>query len=185
MQMKDYIEYMCQPWKKLTTVELATVSTVSLTGVNWVINIFIPEWIGLSAPLFFIYMGMACGDTVLGIINNVWRKKQKFDKDIFFKKVFMVALALIALGTTSHLENYTKLEYMKPLFEVCRLFFYVSFIIYEFSSIRDKAVELRYRSLVNLIDIILTPLNMIKDLLKSKLNSEEQKREEEEEYDNN
>jgi len=148
-------------------------TTMVLTAVNWFLDVFIPEWVGLSVPLFFIYFLLALLDTITGILNKVVKNGDEFKSYIFAKKLLAICVILISLGLTMHLEVYTKLEWIKPLFEVVRLFLYVGFIIWEFSSIRENSKELEWTSVVSVIDIILLPLNMFSDVLKSKLKSKE------------
>lgn len=169
MTSKEYILYFIEPFTKKSILMASVISSGLFSIANWFGFVFIEEWIGISIQLFVIYSLLTVCDTLTGLLKSVVRKGEKFRSELFIKKFFSVALIMISLGVTTNLEMYTNIDILKPLFEFMRIFLYVGFIIWEFTSIRENADELKWDSIVALIDIILLPLEMIRDTIKDKI----------------
>jgi hypothetical protein len=157
---------------------------VLFASVNGFVLSFIENQIGVSLALAMVYFSMATVDFTTGVYKNVIKKKDKFRSELFLKKILSVCIMAISLSATTHLVNYTAsmqvpnvvIDHFQGVvvyaFNLVKIFIVVAFLGYEMTSIRENAEELKWHSLVDIIDVFLLPITLIKEKLQKKIKDE-------------
>ncbi len=174
MTSKEYVIYFLAVFKN-KAIMLFSLIQASLFS-------FVENKIGLSVGLIAVYFALAGIDTATGIYKNIFYKKQEFKSELFFKKLFSVCIMLIAFVCITMINEFLNLpknnttEILKSinvygvyLFNLVKIFLIVSFIAYEFSSIRENVIALKWGNVVKIIDLILLPFTWISENIKNKI----------------
>lgn len=179
MSTTEYVNYIIEPFKDKALVTLAMVTGLLLT--------FLEEQVGLNVGLVLVYFLFAIGDMAMGIYKNVIVKKNDFKSELFFKKILSVAVMFICVYSMTQLILYvTKMSVPNVVSDhfqgvvvygitLSRLFVVIAFLAYEITSLRENAVALQWRSLIDMFDIILFPLTLLKNKLQKSIHNDEEK----------
>jgi len=174
MTSKEYIIYFLAVFKN-KAIMIFSLFQASLLG-------FIENQIGLSVGIIAVYFTLALLDTLTGIWKNVFYKNKQFESELFFKKIFSICIMLISFVCITMISEFLKNPvnneteilqsvniYGTYLFNLVKIFLIISFIAYEFSSIRENAVILKWHNVVKAIDIVLLPLTWVSENIKNKI----------------
>ena len=174
MTSKEYIIYFLTVFKN-KAIMIFSLFQASLLG-------FIENQIGLSVGIIAVYFTLALLDTLTGIWKNVFYKNKQFESELFFKKIFSICIMLISFVCITMISEFLKNPvnneteilqsvniYGTYLFNLVKIFLIISFIAYEFSSIRENAVILKWHNVVKAIDIVLLPLTWVSENIKNKI----------------
>lgn len=176
MNLSEYFIYYFVPFKKKTLIFCSMFCSFILS--------FIETKIGLSFGILAVYFILTLLDTITGVYKNCLLRQQEFKSSLFFKKLFSICLMLISFVCITmineHLSTISTTElikntniYIKYLFNLTKIFLLISFISYEFISIRENCVEIGLKDAVKIIDIILYPITLIRNKIINKIKIDE------------
>jgi len=177
MKLQDYFHYLFSPFHSKPLMTLASVFASVL--------MFFDKYIGISIALFVIYLILAIADLGTGMYKNIVVKNNKYESNLFFKKLFVMAMMIISIAMitilTHEVTNLNVPHESVAVFNatiaytisLIKMFLIVAFLGYEISSIKENADELKWESLSTVLGILLLPLTWFKTKLQSKIEGNE------------
>lgn len=176
-QVRDYFQYVTTPFKIEPLVIMSAITSVMIN--------FIEGSVGISLGLFAIYFLFALIDMVTGIYKNVILDKNPFSSGHFIKKILSVGFMLLFVAsatqfsyflTSVDVPNIVINEFQGIIIytvSLIKIFVIVGFFIYEITSLRENFEKIGWESLVNIIDLFLTPMIWLKKKLEKNINKDE------------
>ena len=189
MKIQEYIEYIKQPLQfignhKIMALATSGVMSVFFAITQWIGNsmLFLSTALVINISFIYLYFILSFLDLFAGIYVNVFVGKQKFESSKFLKKVLLIGMGILMLGVTVVLSN-TFLFYEDRenavlrglldgivfLFEGVKITMIIFFVIYELTSLKEKAEKLKWTSLISLLDVFLIPFIKIQNFINKKI----------------
>ena len=189
MKIQEYIEYIKQPLQFIGNHKIMALATSGVMSVFFAITHFIGDsmmylatMLAINISFIWLYFILSFADLFAGIYVNVFVGKQKFESTKFLKKILLIGMGILMLGMTVILSN-TFLFYEDKenailrglldgivfLFEGVKITMIIFFVIYELTSLKEKAEKLKWTSLISLLDVFLIPFIKIQNFINKKI----------------
>ena len=177
MKLQDYFHYLFSPFHSKPLMTLASVFASVL--------MFFDKYIGISIALFVIYSILAIADLGTGMYKNIVVNKHEYESNLFFKKLFVMAMMIISIAMitilTNEVANLRVPHEAVTVFNgtiayaisLIKMFLIVAFLGYEISSIKENADELKWKTLSEVTGTLLLPLSWLKIRLQHKIEGNE------------
>ena len=188
MKIQEYIDYIEQPinlilHNKPTVVVISGAMSVFYALTHFIGDsmLFLSTVLVINISFIYLYFALSFADLFAGIYVNVFRNKEKFESNKFLKKILLIGMGILMLGMTVILSN-TFLFYEDRentvlrglldgivfLFEGVKITMIIFFVIYELTSLKEKAEKMKWNSLINLLDVFLIPFIKIQNYVNRK-----------------
>ncbi len=188
MKIQEYIDYIEQPLQfignnKIMALATSGVMSVFFAITHWIGNsmLFLSTVLVINVSFLYLYFILSFADLFAGIYVNVFRNKEKFESKKFLKKILLIGMGILMLGMTVILSN-TFLFYEDRenailrglldgivfLFEGVKITMIIFFVIYELTSLKEKAEKMKWNSLMALLDVFLIPFIKIQNFVNRK-----------------
>ena len=188
MKIQEYIDYIEQPLQfignhKIMALATSGVMSVFFAITQWIGNsmLFLSTVLVINVSFLYLYFILSFADLFAGIYVNVFKNKEKFESKKFLKKILLIGMGILMLGMTVILSN-TLLFYEDKenavlrglldgivfLFEGVKITMIIFFVIYELTSLREKAEKVKWNSLIALLDVFLIPFVKIQNFVNRK-----------------
>lgn len=189
MKIQEYIEYIEQPLQFIGNHKIMALVTSGAMSVFYALTHFIGDsmmylatMLAINISFIGLYFILSFADLFAGIYVNVFRNKEKFESKKFLKKILLIGMGILMLGVTVVLSN-TFLFYEDKengvlrglldgivfLFEGVKITMIIFFVIYELTSLKEKAEKLKWTSLISLLDVFLIPFIKIQNFINKKI----------------
>ena len=143
-----------------------------LSGIFSIISAFFStlatEYLGMSELVFFGYCGLAVVDLISGLAK-VWKNKYKFISNLFARKFLIIGFTGVSLFIFNGFVKSAPNELYEHLFQLVYFLVLFGFIFTELWSIRENAVDAKWIWLVNLVDVTLYPINLVRKILEKRI----------------
>lgn len=165
----------------LSAKPLKVEAILIFSSINAFVFSFVENQIGISFGIFSLYALLSFLDVFLGIYFNVIINKNSFKSELFLKKIFVFSLAMASLFGANEMAEYAgkfkvpnlMIEHFQGVvvysFVLMKLFLVVAYLTYEITSVRENLIKLKWKSAVDIIDILLLPITSIKSKLQNKI----------------
>ena len=188
MKIQEYIDYIEQPinlilHNKPTVVVISGAMSVFYALTHFIGDsmLFLSTVLVINISFIYLYFALSFADLFAGIYVNVFRNKEKFESNKFLKKILLIGMGILMLGMTVILSN-TFLFYEDRenavlrglldgivfLFEGVKITMIIFFVIYELTSLKEKAEKMKWNSLMALLDVFLIPFIKIQNFVNRK-----------------
>ena len=188
MKIQEYIDYIEQPinlilHNKPTVVVISGAMSVFYALTHFIGDsmLFLSTVLVINISFIYLYFALSFADLFAGIYVNVFRNKEKFESNKFLKKILLIGMGILMLGMTVILSN-TFLFYEDRenavlrglldgivfLFEGVKITMIIFFVIYELTSLKEKAEKMKWNSLMALLDVFLIPFIKIQNYVNRK-----------------
>ncbi len=188
MKIQEYIDYIEQPLQfignnKIMALATSGVMSVFFAITHWIGNsmLFLSSVLVINISFIYLYFALSFADLFAGIYVNVFKNKEKFESKKFLKKILLIGMGILMLGMTVILSN-TFLFYEDKenailrglldgivfLFEGVKITMIIFFVIYELTSLKEKAEKMKWNSLMALLDVFLIPFIKIQNFVNRK-----------------
>ncbi len=188
MKLSEYIDYIEQPLQfignnKIMALATSGVMSVFFAITQWIGNsmLFLSTVLVINVSFLYLYFILSFADLFAGIYVNVFKNKEKFESKKFLKKILLIGMGILMLGMTVILSN-TFLFYEDKenailrglldtivfLFEGVKITMIIFFVIYELTSLKEKAEKVKWNSLIALLDVFLIPFVKIQNFVNRK-----------------
>lgn len=188
MKIQEYIDYIEQPLQFIGNHKIMALATSGAMSVFYALTHFIGDsmmylatMLVINISFIWLYFILSFTDLFAGIYVNVFVGKQKFESSKFLKKILLIGMGILMLGMTVILSN-TFLFYEDKenailrglldgivfLFEGVKITMIIFFVIYELTSLKEKAEKMKWNSLINLLDVFLIPFIKIQNFVNRK-----------------
>jgi len=188
MKIQEYIDYIEQPinliiHNKLTMIVISGAMSIFYALIHFIGDsmTYLATMLAINISFIWLYFILSFTDLFAGIYVNVFVGKQKFESSKFLKKVLLIGMGILMLGVTVVLSN-TFLFYEDRenavlrglldgivfLFEGVKITMIIFFVIYELTSLKEKAEKLKWTSLISLLDVFLIPFIKIQNFVNRK-----------------
>ena len=188
MKIQEYIDYIEQPLQfignnKIMALATSGVMSVFFAITQWIGNsmLFLSTILVINVSFIYLYFALSFADLFAGIYVNVFKNKEKFESKKFLKKILLIGMGILMLGMTVILSN-TFLFYEDRenavlrglldgivfLFEGVKITMIIFFVIYELTSLKEKAEKMKWNSLMALLDVFLIPFIKIQNFVNRK-----------------
>ena len=188
MKIQEYIDYIEQPinlilHNKPTVVVISGAMSVFYALTHFIGDsmLFLSTVLVINISFIYLYFALSFADLFAGIYVNVFKNKEKFESKKFLKKILLIGMGILMLGMTVILSN-TFLFYEDRenavlrglldgivfLFEGVKITMIIFFVIYELTSLKEKAEKMKWNSLINLLDVFLIPFIKIQNFVNRK-----------------
>lgn len=189
MKIQEYIDYIEQPLKFIGNNKIMALATSGAMSVFYALMHFIGDsmtylatMLAINISFIWLYFILSFADLFAGIYVNVFVGKQKFESSKFLKKILLIGMGILMLGMTVILSN-TFLFYEDRgnailrglldgivfLFEGVKITLIIFFVIYELTSLKEKAEKMKWNSLMALLDVFLIPFIKIQNFINKKI----------------
>lgn len=189
MKIQEYIDYIEQPLQfignnKIMALATSGVMSVFFAITHWIGNsmLFLSTVLVINVSFLYLYFILSFADLFAGIYVNVFKNKEKFESKKFLKKILLIGMGILMLGMTVILSN-TFLFYEDKenailrglldgivfLFEGVKITMIIFFVIYELTSLKEKAEKMKWNSLMALLDVFLIPFIKIQNFVNRKI----------------
>jgi len=189
MKIQEYIDYIEQPinlilHNKPTVVVISGAMSVFYALTHFIGDsmLFLSTVLVINISFIYLYFALSFADLFAGIYVNVFKNKEKFESKKFLKKILLIGMGILMLGMTVILSN-TFLFYEDRenavlrglldgivfLFEGVKITMIIFFVIYELTSLKEKAEKMKWNSLINLLDVFLIPFIKIQNFVNRKI----------------
>lgn len=185
MKLQDYIDHVAEPVRfMLNNKIMMTITSCTMSLFYGLLDIvgtgFTAMAASLSISITFIvlYFALAFADLFFGIYANVFVLKEKFESKKFIKKFLLIGFGIIILYVSVSLINtflvydYHENKTLKMLldtivfmFEGIKISLVIFLILYELTSLREKAEKLQWNELIHLLDVFLIPFKKVQDFV--------------------
>jgi len=185
MKLQDYFNYIAEPVNFVAANKiLLTISSVIFGAIYCVIGaihhgfVFMATSLSISITFIVLYFALAFADLIFGIYANVFVLKEKFESKKFIKKFLLIGFGLIVLYVSVSLVNtflyydYHENSVLKMfldtvvfLLEGIKISLIIFLILYELTSLREKAEKLQWQELIHLLDVFLVPFKKVQDFV--------------------
>ena len=185
MKFQDYFNYIAEPVNFVAANKiLLTISSVIFGAIYCVIGaiyhgfVFMATSLSISITFIVLYFALAFADLIFGIYANVFVLKEKFESKKFIKKFLLIGFGLIVLYVSVSLVNtflyydYHENTVLKMfldtvvfLLEGIKISLIIFLILYELTSLREKAEKLQWNELIHLLDVFLVPFKKVQDFV--------------------
>ena len=185
MKFQDYFNYIAEPVNFVAANKiLLTISSVIFGAIYCVIGaiyhgfVFMATSLSISITFIVLYFALAFADLIFGIYANVFVLKEKFESKKFIKKFLLIGFGLIVLYVSVSLVNtflyydYHENTVLKMfldtvvfLLEGIKISLIIFLILYELTSLREKAEKLQWNELIHLLDAFLVPFKKVQDFV--------------------
>lgn len=185
MKLQDYIDHVAEPVRfMLNNKIMMTITSCTMSLFYGLLDIvgtgFTAMAASLSISITFIvlYFALAFADLFFGIYANVFVLKEKFESKKFIKKFLLIGFGIIILYVSVSLINtflfydYHENNTLKMLldtivfmFEGIKISLVIFLILYELTSLREKAEKLQWNELIHLLDVFLVPFKKVQDFV--------------------
>lgn len=189
MKIQEYIDYIEQPLQFIGNHKIMALATSGVMSVFFAITHFIGDsmmylatMLAINISFIWLYFILSFADLFAGIYVNVFVGKQKFESTKFLKKILLIGMGILMLGVTVVLsftfqdydhKEITGLKYLLDtiifLFEGVKITMIIFFVIYELTSLKEKAEKLKWTSLISLLDVFLIPFIKIQNFINKKI----------------
>lgn len=189
MKIQEYIDYIEQPLQFIGNHKIMALATSGVMSVFFAITHFIGDsmmylatMLAINISFIWLYFILSFADLFAGIYVNVFVGKQKFESTKFLKKILLIGMGILMLGVTVVLsftfqdydhKEITGLKYLLDtiifLFEGVKISMIIFFVIYELTSLKEKAEKLKWTSLISLLDVFLIPFIKIQNFINKKI----------------
>lgn len=189
MKIQEYIDYIEQPLQFIGNHKIIALATSGVMSVFFAITHFIGDsmmylatMLAINISFIWLYFILSFADLFAGIYVNVFVGKQKFESTKFLKKILLIGMGILMLGVTVVLsftfqdydhKEITGLKYLLDtiifLFEGVKITMIIFFVIYELTSLKEKAEKLKWTSLISLLDVFLIPFIKIQNFINKKI----------------
>jgi hypothetical protein len=189
MKIEDYIDYIEQPinlilHNKTTMIVISGAMSVFYALTHFIGDsmMYLATMLAINISFIWLYFILSFADLFAGIYVNVFVGKQKFESKKFLKKILLIGMGILMLGMTVILSN-TFLFYEDRenavlrglldgivfLFEGVKITMIIFFVIYELTSLKEKAEKMKWNSLINLLNVFLIPFIKIQNFVNRKI----------------
>ena len=189
MKIQEYIEYIKQPLQFIGNHKIMALATSGVMSVFFAITHFIGDsmmylatMLAINISFIWLYFILSFADLFAGIYVNVFVGKQKFESTKFLKKILLIGMGILMLGVTVVLsftfqdydhKEITGLKYLLDtiifLFEGVKITMIIFFVIYELTSLKEKAEKMKWNSLMTFLDVFLIPFIKIQNFVNRKI----------------
>ena len=188
MKIQEYIDYIEQPLQfignnKIMALATSGVMSIFFAITQWIGNsmLFLSSVLIINVAFIYLYFALSFADLFVGIYVSVFKNKEKFESKKFLKKILLIGMGILMLGMTVILSN-TFLFYEDKenailrglldgivfLFEGVKITMIIFFVIYELTSLKEKAEKMKWNSLMALLDVFLIPFIKIQNFVNRK-----------------
>lgn len=188
MKIQEYIDYIEQPinlilHNKPTMIVISGAMSVFYALIHFIGDsmLFLSTILVINIAFIYLYFALSFADLFAGIYVNVFKNKEKFESKKFLKKILLIGMGILMLGMTVILSN-TFLFYEDKenavlrglldgivfLFEGVKITMIIFFVIYELTSLKEKAEKMKWNSLMALLDVFLIPFIKIQNFVNRK-----------------
>ena len=189
MKIQEYIDYIEQPLQFIGNHKIMALATSGVMSVFFAITHFIGDsmtylatMLAINISFIWLYFILSFADLFAGIYVNVFVGKQKFESTKFLKKILLIGMGILMLGVTVVLsftfqdydhKEITGLKYLLDtiifLFEGVKITMIIFFVIYELTSLKEKAEKMKWNSLMTFLDVFLIPFIKIQNFVNRKI----------------
>ncbi len=189
MKIQEYIDYIAQPLQFIGNNKIMALATSGAMSVffaitHWIGNsmLFLSTVLVINVSFLYLYFALSFADLFAGIYVNVFKNKEKFESKKFLKKILLIGMGILMLGMTVILSNtfffYDDrenavlrglLDGIVFLFEGVKITMIIFFVIYELTSLKEKAEKMKWNSLMPLLDVFLIPFIKIQNFVNRKI----------------
>jgi len=188
MKIQEYIDYIGQPLQFIGNHKIMALATSGVMSVFYALThfigdsmLFLSTVLVINISFIYLYFALSFADLFAGIYVNVFKNKEKFESKKFLKKILLIGMGILMLGMTVILSN-TFLFYEDRenavlrglldgivfLFEGVKITMIIFFVIYELTSLKEKAEKMKWNSLMALLDVFLIPFIKIQNFVNRK-----------------
>ena len=188
MKIQEYIDYIEQPLQFIGNNKIMALVTSGAMSVFYALThfigdsmLFLSTVLVINVSFLYLYFILSFADLFAGIYVNVFRNKEKFESKKFLKKILLIGMGILMLGMTVILSN-TFLFYEDRenailrglldgivfLFEGVKITMIIFFVIYELTSLKEKAEKMKWNSLMAFLDVFLIPFIKIQNFVNRK-----------------
>ena len=188
MKIQEYIDYIEQPinlmlHNKPTMVVISGAMSVFYALTHFIGDsmMYLATMLAINISFIWLYFILSFTDLFAGIYVNVFVGKQKFESSKFLKKILLIGMGIFMLGVTVVLsftfqdydhKEITGLKYLLDtiifLFEGVKITMIIFFVIYELTSLREKAEKMKWNSMIALLNVFLIPFVKIQNFVNRK-----------------
>ena len=188
MKIQEYIDYIEQPLQFIGNHKIMALVTSGAMSVFYALTHFIGDsmmylatMLAINISFIWLYFILSFADLFAGIYVNVFKNKEKFESKKFLKKILLIGMGILMLGVTVVLsftfqdydhKEITGLKYLLDtiifLFEGVKITMIIFFVIYELTSLKEKAEKMKWNSLIALLDVFLIPFIKIQNFVNRK-----------------
>ena len=189
MKIQEYIDYIEQPLQFIGNNKIMALVTSGAMSVFYALTHFIGDsmmylatMLAINISFIWLYFILSFADLFAGIYVNVFKNKEKFESKKFLKKILLIGMGILMLGVTVVLsftfqdydhKEITGLKYLLDtiifLFEGVKITMIIFFVIYELTSLKEKAEKMKWNSLIALLDVFLIPFIKIQNFVNRKI----------------